>query len=206
MSSTSSSPTGRAVPAWEIARLFPLQGHWSDAKYLSFTESLSQMVEVVDGRIEVLEMPTKSHQKIVIYLLNLIMGFLKEDGLGEAISAPYRVRLRDETFREPDIVVYLTKNLDRFGERYGDGADLVVEVVSEDAASRTRDYEEKRSDYAKSKIPEYWIVDPFEQRITVLTLAAGEYSVHGEFRGDSTASSVLLEGFTVSMTNILEAV
>ncbi len=206
MASTSSSTSGPAEPAWEIARLFPLQGHWSDGKYLSFTESLTQMVELVDGRIEVLEIPTKSHQKIVNYLLNLILGFLNEKGLGDAISAPYRVRLRDETFREPDIVVYLAKNLDRFGERYGDSADLVVEVVSEDAASRTRDYEDKRSDYAKSKIPEYWIVDPFEQRITVLTLADGEYAIHGEFQAASAASSCLLTGFTVSMTNILKAV
>ncbi|MCH5376181.1 MAG: hypothetical protein JJ992_19600 [Planctomycetes bacterium] len=36
-------------------RLFPPQGHWSEGSYLSFTESLDQLVELVDGRVEVLE-------------------------------------------------------------------------------------------------------------------------------------------------------
>lgn len=35
-------------PAWAVARLFPAQGHWTDAQYLSFTESLNQLVEVTD--------------------------------------------------------------------------------------------------------------------------------------------------------------
>ena len=65
---TTSSSSGRpqAEPAWDIARLFPPQGQWTERMlYLSFTESISQIVELVDGSIEVVEMPTKTHQQIV---------------------------------------------------------------------------------------------------------------------------------------------
>lgn len=52
-------------PAWEIGRLFPPQGQWSEARYLSFTEDLNQLVELVEGRVEVLEMPTKCQRCFV---------------------------------------------------------------------------------------------------------------------------------------------
>jgi Uma2 family endonuclease len=48
-----------------------------------------------------------------------------------------------------------------------------MEVVSED---RVRDFATKRKDYAEARIPEYWIVDPRDRRVTVLTLQGGEYA------------------------------
>ena len=50
-------------------------------------------------------------------------------------------------------------------------------IVSDDVASRARDYEHKRSDYARASIPEYWIVDPAAQKILVLTLEGSLYRV-----------------------------
>jgi Uma2 family endonuclease len=205
MASTETSPAKGLEPAWQIAKLFPPQGHWSESSYLSFTESLNQLVELVDGRVEVLEMPTKSHQKIVHHLLNVILAFLTEHRLGDAIGAPYRIRLRGETFREPDIAVYLTEHLDRFEERYGGTPDIVFEVVSDDAASRARDYEDKRRDYAEAGVPEYWIVDPHEQRVVVLGLTGSEYSVHGEFGSGDTATSRLLSGLRISVADLLQS-
>ncbi len=205
MASVSPTPPDAPEPAWEIARLFPAQGHWSEGSFLSFTESLNQLVELVEGRVEVLEMPTKSHQKIVHHLLNLLLMFLRPSNLGDAVSAPYRVRLPHGNYREPDIVVYLADRLSRFGERYGEGADLVVEVVSDDAASRSRDYEDKRRDYAEAGIPEYWIVDPAQQRILVLVLDGDTYTVSGEFTMGSEAASKTLRGFQVSVTDVIQA-
>ena len=50
---------------------------------------------------------------------------------------------------------------------------LTVEVVSPESAKR--DYRYKRSEYAAAGIPEYWIIDPGEQKITVLQLVEGLY-------------------------------
>lgn len=50
---------------------------------------------------------------------------------------------------------------------------LVVEVVSPQQGSR--DYRYKRTEYAGRQIPEYWIVDPGMQKITVLTWVEGAY-------------------------------
>ena len=50
---------------------------------------------------------------------------------------------------------------------------LVVEVVS--PHQENRDYRYKRSEYAARRIPEYWIVDPIQQRVTVLEWVEGLY-------------------------------
>lgn len=205
MSSASTPKPESAEPAWQLAHLFPPQGSWSEGYYLSFTETLNQLVELVDGVVEVLEVPTKSHQKIVQYLLRLVLEFLNDRGLGDAISAPYRIRLRKGCFREPDIAVYLKRNLMRFGERYGEGADLVMEVVSEDPASRHRDYEDKRKDYAEAEIPEYWIIDPLEGKMSVFFLVDADYQLLGEFRVGEEAESRLLDGFRVNVNKVMES-
>jgi Uma2 family endonuclease len=50
---------------------------------------------------------------------------------------------------------------------------LVVEVVSPN--QEKRDYRYKRSEDAARQIPEYWIVDPILDRVTILELAEGLY-------------------------------
>lgn len=56
---------GRAPePAWGIARLFPAQGAWAIDDYLSL--SGNHLVEFDRGFVEVLPMPTTSHQWIML--------------------------------------------------------------------------------------------------------------------------------------------
>ena len=50
---------------------------------------------------------------------------------------------------------------------------LFIEIVSPDSIER--DYRYKRSEYATVGILEYWIVDPIEQKITVLIFNEGLY-------------------------------
>ncbi len=48
-----------------------------------------------------------------------------------------------------------------------------------------RDLVEKREEYARAGIPEYWIVDPEQGQITVLALDGTGYAVHGSSPGAS---------------------
>jgi Uma2 family endonuclease len=196
-------PATPQQPAWEIARLFPAQGAWTEEAYLSFTESLNQFCELVDARVEVPDMPTKMHQQIVHALLALFLAHLRPLRRGDAIAAPYRVRLRAGGFREPDITVYRADHLDRFGERFGDVPDLVVEVVSDDPASRIRDYEDKRREYAAAGIPEYWIVDLMADRVLVLTLESGDYVTAVDGHLTDAVTSRLFPEFTVKIADLL---
>jgi Uma2 family endonuclease len=97
----------------------------------------------------------------------------------------------------------LNANDPRRQNQYWLGADLVVEIVSPDDPER--DTKIKRADYAEAGIPEYWIVDPEGQMITVLQLAGEAYAEHNIFRRGETASSALLNGFVLSVNDILDA-
>ena len=83
------------------------------------------------------------------------------------------------------------------------GADLVVEIVSPDKPER--DTEEKPADYSAAGIPGYWIVNPIEGTISVLKLSQGVYQAHGIFKRGQFATSVLLNGFSVSVDAVLDA-
>jgi Uma2 family endonuclease len=58
---------------------------------------------------------------------------------------------------------------------------------------------EKREEYAEAGIPEYWIVNPLNRTITVLTLEGDTYREHGIFAPGAQATSVLLAGFAVDV-------
>lgn len=193
----------KAEPAWEIARLFPYQGAWDEEDYLAL--DTNHLVEFCDGFIEVLPMPKTSHQLIVSFLFRLLNQFIEADDLGMALFAPLRIKLREKLIREPDIVFMLDENSDRIGEDYWDRADLVIEVVSEDPESQERDLKQKRRDYAAARIPEYWIVNPKDQRVTVLKLSGKRYQTHGVFKPGEKATSVLLPGFVVDVAAMFKA-
>ena len=185
-------------PAWEVAYLFPAQGDWSAEDYLAL--NTNRLVELSEGCLEVLPMPTTAHQRLVLHLYGLLLAFTLARDLGEVLVAALRVRLGRDQFREPDVVFMQKEHADRIGEEFWEGADLVMEVVSGGKKDRHRDLVTKRREYARAGIPEYWIVDPNEERITVLRLDGTQYAVQGEFAKGTVATSHLLKGFSVDVT------
>jgi Uma2 family endonuclease len=192
-------------PTWEVASLFPAQGTWTDADYfgLDSLHGTFPLVELANGRLEVLSMPTELHQLIVVFLFEMLKAFTQDLAPGVVLVAGLRVRLGKRKYRDPDIVYMRAEHAHRRQEKYWDGADLVMEVVSPDPSDRERDLVIKVREYARARIPEYWIIDPEEQVVRVLTLEGKSYKLHGEFRKGSKATSVLLPGFGVAVDSVL---
>ena len=182
--------------------LWPLQGLWTEEQYLRLTDHTRRLIEFIDGVIEVLPPATDRHQALLLFLYEVLLGYIRPRG-GTVRIAPLRLRIRAGKHREPDILLVRDAHDPRRQNRFWLGADLVVEVVSHD--NPERDTRDKRADYAEAGIPEYWIVDPEEETVTVLTLAGNAYGEHGRFQRGATATSVLLEGFAVSVDALLAA-
>jgi Uma2 family endonuclease len=182
--------------------LLPLQGLWTEEQYLKLTEQTNQLIEFTDGYLEGLSMPTRSHQVILAFLYELLVLIIRPRG-GKVLFAPLRLQVRPDKYREPDLLVMLDASDPRNQERFWLGADLVVEIVSAD--NPERDTVEKVADYAEAQIPEYWIVNPLDETITVLTLAGGAYTTHGVFRRGDRADSPLLSGFAVLVDSVFDA-
>jgi Uma2 family endonuclease len=192
-------PSRKGQPAWEIATLFPPQGEWSESEYLALESS--RLVELSDGCLEFLPMPVPLHQLIVAFLYESLWAFVKPNNLGKVFFAPLPVRLRPGKYREPDIVFVKADRLKDLHQP-PEGADLVMEVLSEGEENRARDLVTKRGEYAAAGIAEYWIVDPQEKSISVLTLEGHSYREHGVFAAGASATSALLPAFALEVDKV----
>jgi Uma2 family endonuclease len=98
-------------PRWEIAHLSPNQGTWTVEDYLAL--NTHQLVELSDGVLEVLPLPTEEHQLIVAFLYEKVKAFVAPQGLGKVLFAPLSVQLWEEKFRQPDVIFMLAENAGR---------------------------------------------------------------------------------------------
>jgi Uma2 family endonuclease len=200
--SASRLPPDGLEPAWDIARLFPLQGSWSEEEYLALPGN--HLAEFDHGRIEVLSMPSELHQLLVFYLSGALRTFVNAEQLGTVLFAPFPIKLWEGKLREPDVVFMRKEHADRRRGSYWLGADLVMEVLSPDDPKRDR--ETKRREYAMARIPEYWLVDPMAQTVTVFVLEreADTYSVRGTFGAGAKACSATLSGFHIEVGELFD--
>jgi Uma2 family endonuclease len=182
--------------------ILPPQGEWSEEEYLVMTDHRSRLVEFTDGFLEVLPSPTDNHQAILGFLLVAFSSFFDAKG-GIVLFAGLRLRIRPRKFREPDLLLMLSSSDSRRQDRYWLGADLVLEVVSEDKPER--DLVDKRKDYAEGHVPEYWIVNPLTETITVLTLRGDAYQEAGVYRRGESAKSVLNPEFSVAVAEVFDS-
>ena len=178
------------------------QEPWTEAQYLQLTDRSRRLLEFTDGHLDVLPMPTDQHQVIVRFLLLALFPRALELG-GTVLFAPLRLRIRDGKFREPDLLLVLDANDPRRGNDFWTGADLVVEVVSLDDPSR--DTQDKRLDYAEARIPEYWIVNPLDETVTVLVLRGTAYVEHGVFRRGQQTGSICLPDCSLDVASVFDA-
>jgi Uma2 family endonuclease len=92
--------------------------------------------------------------------------------------------------------------LGRAPDRQRDVVTIAVEFVSRGKRNRRRDYEEKRREYFAIGIREYWIIDRFERKMTVIAgaPAAQREQVVAEHE---TYTTPLLPGFELPLGHIL---
>ena len=87
---------------------------------------------------------------------------------------------------------------------YRDVPNIAVEFVSVGRRNRERNYEEKRDEYGKVGLEEYWIIDRFERTLTVIQYR-GKKPVFRVFRNGEEYESPLLPGFVVPLRKLLQA-
>ncbi|HEV3445420.1 MAG TPA: Uma2 family endonuclease [Gemmataceae bacterium] len=183
-------------PTWEVAFLFPPQGNWTEQDFLNLdtVHEAYPLIELSHGRLEVLPMPTETHQLIMLFMVRLLEAFTASHAPGIVLCAGMRIRLKNGRFRAPDVL---------YMKAFWDGADLVMEVVGPDPKDHRRDWQTKAREYARARIPEYWIIDLQERKVRVLVLKGTSYQVHGDFGPRTQVTSVVLQGLGVAVDELL---
>ena len=183
----------------EVARLFPPQGKWTADDYFSLPDT-NHLIELSEGRIIFLDMPTTSHQRVAKKLMKKMDDFVIENRLGEIGISPLPVELWKDKIREPDIIFMSNAHRDRITENFWGVPDLVVEVISKSTSKVDR--KEKFNEYAQAGIEEYWILDPGKQTIEIFILNNDVYELLGKWSNGEIANSKILSGFSVAVDDI----
>jgi Uma2 family endonuclease len=107
---------------------------------------------------------------------------------------------QDQSERHPDISVYLVpppSSGDDVWSVWIPG--IVVEVVSESSAKR--DYQDKPPEYLRFGVREYWIIDPIQRQMTVLSRWRGEWK-EKIVKPTQKYATPLLPGFSLDLKRV----
>jgi len=153
--------------------------------------------ELIDGRVYMISAPSIRHQVVSGNMYFQLRSFLRGKKC-RVFYSPIAVRLNDDTEVQPDLMVVCdSKKLAGRGCR---GApDLVVEILSPSTANHDR--YTKFMLYLKSGVPEYWIVDPESNTISVHRLSDAGYNVT-ILTDNDTATVNALPGFEMDLAEV----
>ncbi len=183
----------------------PAQGVWTYDDYARLPDD-GKRYEVIRGELYMSAAPRPLHQRVITRLSFFLEGFLENSALGTAFVAPIDVilpqKLGDPV--QPDIVVVRRESLHIIDELNIRGApDLLVEVLSPSNPAHDRSL--KYDLYAEAGVLEYWIVDPRQRTVEIHLLRDGAYELAGQWGVGEVARSELLDGFAVSVDEIIPA-
>ena len=119
--------------------------------------------------------------------------------MGYVFDAPTDVQLSEIDIVQPDLLVILASRKSIISPTKIIGPpDLVIEILSE--STGWKDRELKRDLYQKAKVPEYWLVDPEGQQVTMYRLKGGSYQTAGSFHDEVRYEAV--EGVVVDLSRV----
>ena len=133
--------------------------------------------EVADGRAILSPGPEIIHQEISVALFRAFDRQLRELGTGRVLPTvnvfvpPPEGSIGEIQNRVPDLVVAAHVPKKRY--RPDHPPELVIEILSTPRGNVERT--EKLDDYARGRIREYWIVNPFDRSVEVYLLSGSEY-------------------------------
>lgn len=125
--------------------------------------------ELIDGTLIVTPAPSWRHQRAVVRLVTALVS--AAPGELEVLTAPFDVRLADDTVLQPDVLVCRLADLTQRDLRAAPV--LAIEVLS--PSTRLVDLNLKRARYEAAGCPAYWVVDPDAPSITAWELRDGAY-------------------------------
>ena len=178
---------------------------WTYKDYLGFPEGGPFRYEVIEGELYMTPAPNIRHQEILGTLYRFIGNFIASAGspMGKIFPAPCDVVFSADPLQvvQPDLVFVSSARVSIVTEQNIQGVpDLVVEILSE--GTMLRDRKQKFRLYERFGVPEYWIVDPVEDTLSVFRLSEGTYPEPVVLRKEGVLTSPLLSGLSVPLSSV----
>lgn len=166
-------------------------GDWRYEDLFSLPDD-GRRYEIIEGALYEMPAPSVDHATTIFNLVLLLAPVIQSLG-GRMFFAPLDVFFQGADPVQPDILAILPGWQGRLPQRGAEGApNLLVEILS--PSNRGLDLLTKRALYARAGVQEYWIVDPANRTVEILTLDRD--ALHGVqvAAGEDVAVSPLLGG------------
>jgi Uma2 family endonuclease len=164
------------------------------------------LYELSRGIITVMHVPNPRHLALVNAIRRQLTAYdLAHPGRIHALASgsDCKILVGDlESERHPDVALYKTAPPDTEDVWASWVPELVIEVIS--PGSEQRDYVEKREEYFRFGVTEYWIVDAERQEMLVLRRSRGRW-VERTLRPPQVYRTRLLPGFEFSCALVFQA-
>lgn len=171
------------------------------AEYLDYNDDTDFRHELEDGNIIIMPTASPLHAEIIRLLFLWMTQEIGRLGRKDKVFATgIGIRTGIRTSREPDLCIIHSEDWEALRRQNPKSAIverpplLVVEVVSPGEENRERDYEIKSKEYQELGIPEYWVVDPEEGKVTVFSLQNGRDYQVSQFKGIEGIQSSYFSG------------
>ncbi len=178
---------------------------YSFEEYLTYDDGTDNRYELIDGKLELMNPPTFRHLLISKFIEQNFDEQIKHLNLPWICFREAGIRTGWRKSRLSDVYVVTSEQVIEFLDESAVCQSpplLVVEVVSPESVKR--DYRYKRSEYAALEIPEYWIVDPIESKVTVLLWEEGLYE-ETEFTSNQKIISPTFPQLNLTVEQVLAA-
>ena len=174
---------------------------WTYEEYCRIEDD--QRYELIEANLLTAPAPDTWHQDWSRELTLIVATYAKRNKLGKMLAAPVDVVLDPENTVQPDLVFVSIANLPIVQKRAIFGVpDLIIELVS--PSSVRRDRYDKKALYARFGVKEYWIGDPANKALEILTLRNGNYELHCCAEEKGKLTSLLLPGLEFELSEILQ--
>lgn len=151
------------------------QGSYTVDDYRALPDE--QRVELIDGVFYDMASPTFLHQRIAGEIYRQIANFILDRGGDcQPFVAPVDVQLDcdEKTMVQPDVGILCHNDKIKKWGVYG-APDFVVEIIS--PSTKRKDYTKKLVKYMEAGVREYWILDPYQQKLIVYFFESDAYPV-----------------------------
>lgn len=126
--------------------------------------------ELIGGEIIASSAPRFIHQLLATRIVVEFSKYLEKNPVGEILTTPGLI-FSEYNGVIPDLVFItyekIAEILNKKDEKFHGAPEIVIEILSPGRVNARRDLQIKRELYEIYRVPEHWVVNPFEKEIVV---------------------------------------
>ncbi len=190
------------------------QKRWNLKEFVEFDDGYNTRYELVDGMLVEMSLGTTKHGGVIRRLAKRIEQVAEQQGsdwiaVQGLVGIETAIDKGESNVRIPDVTVMAEAQWNAMESRSGSATIfqgepapiIAIEVLS--PSTKSTDLTDKRQEYARRGILEYWLINPKNDSFTVLRLEGSRYIEVGIYKGDEAIVSPTFPGLNLTAAQVL---